>query len=624
MNFPPQFLDEIRQRIAVSDVVGKRVPLKRAGREYVGLSPFKTEKTPSFTVNDEKGFYHCFASGEHGDVFTFLMKVEGLSFPEAVERLAAQAGLPMPTASPMEAEKFRRQTSLFDCLKVAAEWYQAQLKTDAAGFARQYAVKRGLKPATVAAFALGFAPQSRAALKEAMLARKFTEQQLLEAGLLIKPEDGTATYDRFRNRLMFPIRDRQGRVVAFGGRALDDAKAKYLNSPETALFHKGHLLYNLDKARKAAQETKRVIVVEGYMDVIALAQAGFPDAVAPLGTALTEQQIVELWRLADEPVLCFDGDSAGRKAAARAVERVLPGLTPGKSLMFAWLPESEDPDSLVRTKGSAAMKAVLDAARPLADTLWDGVIETHRTDTPERRSGFERALMGMIAEIRDEAVKARYREEMRRRLRTFFTPPPEPNARSFSSARRRGAVPPVTAALKRSLLAMEGAEAHLLREAVILLTVVNHPALLDQHFELLCRLHFHAPDLDKLRSKIIPIAAGDSDLDSQAFRNHLLAQGYEDLLGKLEALAAGRSETEWFMRNDAALQDVEKAWLHLAHRHLKLQDQEELRHLVAAELSDTELEALVLRKKAQLERKDGDEAAIDGYGIASGLTRMTD
>jgi len=617
MNFPPQFLDEIRQRVPVSDVVGRRVPLKRAGRELVGLSPFKKEKTPSFTVNDEKGFYHCFASGEHGDVFTFLMKMEGLSFPEAVERLAGQAGLAMPVQSPQEAERYKRQTTLMDCLAAAAEWYEAQLRSDAGAMARDYVRRRGLRQETVKSFHIGYAPNSRTALKEAMLARRFTEAQLVESGMLIKPEDGGQTYDRFRNRLMFPIRDRQGRVVAFGGRALDaDARAKYLNSPETPLFHKGHLLYNLDKARKAAQTSRRVIVVEGYMDVIGLAQGGFPDAVAPLGTALTAEQIAELWRLADEPVLCFDGDSAGIKAAFRAVERVLPILQPGKSLMFAYLPQGEDPDSLVKSEGPRAMQTVLDGARPLSDVVWDMLMESHRTDTPERRSGFEKALFGTINTIRDDGVKASYREAMRQRLRRHFSPQPSGWGKAAS---RRFTPPPVSMALKNSLVAISGKDAQTIREAVIVMTVINHPALLEQHSELFSELHFHSPHLDKLRSLIIPIFADDSGLESEALGPYLKDRGCEDLLNRLEALAGGRSDTEWFLRRDAALQDVEKAWLHLTHRHLKLQHQEELSDLVSEELSDAELDSLVSRVKAQLEQRDGDEAAIDGYGIASGL-----
>jgi len=622
MNFPPQFLDEIRQRVPVSDVVGRRVPLKRAGRELVGLSPFKKEKTPSFTVNDEKGFYHCFASGEHGDVFTFLMKMEGLSFPEAVERLAGQAGLSMPAQSPEAAERYKRQTTLMDCLAAVADWYGAQLRSQAGAMARDYVRRRGLRQETVESFAIGFAPASRTALKEAMLARKFSEAQLVESGMLIRPEDGGPTYDRFRNRLMFPIRDRQGRVVAFGGRALDgEAKAKYLNSPETPLFHKGHLLYNLDKARKAAQASRRVIVVEGYMDVIGLSQGGFADAVAPLGTALTVEQIAELWRLADEPILCFDGDSAGRKAAYRAVERVLPILEPGKSLMFAYLPQGEDPDSLVKAQGAKAMHQVLEGARPLSDVVWDMLLESHRTDTPERKSGFEKALFGTIGTIRDEGVKASYREVMRQRLRRQFSPQP---AGRGDGRGRRFTPPPVSLALKNSLVAISGKDAQTIREAVIVLTVITHPALLEQHSELFSELHFHSPHLDKLRSIIIPIFADDSGLESEALVPYLLDRGYEDLLERLEALAGGRSDTEWFLRRDAALQDVEKAWLHLTHRHLKLQHQEELSDLVSQELSDAELDSLVSRMKVQLEQRDGDEAAIDGYGIASGLTRASE
>ena len=361
MRFPPQFLDELRARLPVSEVVGRRVKLKRAGREWKGLSPFNQEKTPSFTVNDQKGFYKDFSSGRHGDIFTFVMETEGLSFPEAVERLAGLAGIAMPKVSPeAEAQEERRRT-LHDIVELAAKFFESTLASRAGAVARGYLADRGIEPATQLAFRLGYAPPDRFALKENLGKQGVSVPDMIEAGLLISGDDIPVPFDRFRDRVMFPITDLRGRVVAFGGRALDkDAPAKYLNSPETPLFHKGATLYNGAAARAAAHRGAPVIAVEGYVDVIAMVTAGFEATVAPLGTALTEDQLALLWKMADEPTLCFDGDAAGRRAAYRAVDLALPRLPPGKSVKFAILPEGQDPDDLVRSGGRAAIAEVLD------------------------------------------------------------------------------------------------------------------------------------------------------------------------------------------------------------------------------------------------------------------------
>ncbi|MEQ8701402.1 MAG: DNA primase, partial [Bauldia litoralis] len=317
MNFTTQFLDELRNRLPVSDLVGRRVKLRKHGREHTGLCPFHNEKSPSFTVNDDKGFFHCFGCGAHGDVIGFAMQTEGLTFPEAVEKLAGMAGLQIPRETPEERARAQRARSLHDANEAAAKWFEKQLRGAQGREALDYLHRRGLSEATIASFRLGYAPDSRDGLKSALMSDGFEEAQLLEAGLLVKPEDGRASYDRFRGRVIFPINDRRGRPIAFGGRILGDGKPKYLNTSDTPLFHKGRTLYALDRAREAMRETPEVIVTEGYMDVIALWQAGFKGAVAPLGTAVTETQIEELWRLAPEPIPCLDGDEAGRRAAAR-------------------------------------------------------------------------------------------------------------------------------------------------------------------------------------------------------------------------------------------------------------------------------------------------------------------
>src|SRR5262245_35368971 len=410
MRFPPQLLDELRARLQVSEVVGRRVKLKRAGREWKGLSPFNQEKTPSFTVNDQKGFYKDFSSGKSGDIFTFLMETEGLTFPEAVERLAGFAGVPMPKVSPeAEAQEQRRRT-LHDIVELAAKFFEDMLAARAGAIARGYLADRGLDPATQLKFRIGYAPAERFALKEALGRQGVSVPDMVEAGLLISGDDIPVPFDRFRERVMFPITDLRGRVVALGGRALDkDAPAKYLNSPETPLFHKGATLYNGAAARAAAHSGAAVIAVEGYVDVIAMVTAGFEATVAPLGTALTEDQLALLWKMADEPTLCFDGDAAGRRAAYRAVDLALPRLLPGKSVKFAILPEGQDPDDLVRSGGRAAINEVIGAARPLAQVLWMRETEAGGFDTPERRAAFEARLAEVTAMIADDSVRKYYR-----------------------------------------------------------------------------------------------------------------------------------------------------------------------------------------------------------------------
>ncbi|MGE5388306.1 MAG: DNA primase, partial [Hyphomicrobiales bacterium] len=393
MRFSPSFLDEIRARVPVSEVVRQKVKLKKEGREWRGLSPFNAEKTPSFYVNDQKGFFHDFSSGKHGDGFAFLMETEGLSFPEAVERLAALAGLPMPVETPEEREQDARRATLGDALEWAAEFFTKQLSAPAGREARAYLDRRQVSAASREKFRLGFATTERHALRDHLAGKGVTVETMIEAGLLIHGEDIAVPFDRFRNRVMFPICDRAGRVIAFGGRAMEaDAQAKYLNSPETPLFHKGGTLYNLHNARKAAHEAGNVIAVEGYMDVIALTAAGFPQAVAPLGTALTADQCQLLWRLSEEPILCFDGDKAGLKAAYRAVDTALPLLGPGRTLRFVLHPDGRDPDELLRAGGPTAVAQALDRPLPLVDILWMRETQGAPLDTPERRAGLERRL----------------------------------------------------------------------------------------------------------------------------------------------------------------------------------------------------------------------------------------
>jgi DNA primase len=441
MSFPKSFLDELKARIRVSEVVGRKVKLIRRGREFVGLSPFTNEKSPSFTVNDDKQFWHCFSSGEHGDVIKFIEKTESLSFLEAVERLAGEAGLEMPQRDPRNIEREKEAATLVDVMEMAAEFFRQKLASGAGAEARAYLERRGMKHSTIERFGLGYSPGSdrgdRVQLLKHLKARNVTVEQMAEAGLIISGPDIAEPYDRFRNRLMFPIADARGRTIAFGGRALDaEQKAKYLNSPETPLFHKGRGLYNLHQARKPAYDAGTVIAVEGYMDVIGMAQGGIDNAVAPLGTALTEDQIGLMWRMAPEPILCFDGDKAGLRAAFRAVERVLPLLKPGHSLRFALLPDGKDPDDLVREEGGDAMRDVLAQARPLAEMVWEKEVSAGTWDTPERRAALEARIEKMTESIVDQKVRAHYRSAMRERISQLFYRQPR---RDGGSTQRYGA-----------------------------------------------------------------------------------------------------------------------------------------------------------------------------------------
>src|SRR5512141_351443 len=423
MRFPPQFLDELRARLPVSEVVGRRVKLRKTGREFVGLSPFNKEKSPSFTVNDQKGFYHDFSSGKHGDIFGFIMETEGVAFPEAVERLAQMAGVPMPKFSKEEEARDEKRKTLHDVMDLAAKFFEATLAGRTGAKARGYLADRALDSATQLKFRLGYAPGERFALKEHLGAQGISVDDMVECGLLIGGEDIPVPYDRFRDRVMFPITDFRGRVIAFGGRALEKGvPAKYLNSPETPLFHKGDNLYNLATARKATHDGSPLIVVEGYVDVIAMVTAGFAGAVAPLGTALTENQLALLWKMADEPILCFDGDRAGQKAAYRAADLALPALLPGKSLRFALLPEGQDPDDRGRSGGRVAIEEVIAAARSLSDMIWSREIEGGSFATPERRAALEARINELSNVIRDEVVRRYYRQDLAERLHRAFAP----------------------------------------------------------------------------------------------------------------------------------------------------------------------------------------------------------
>jgi DNA primase len=651
MRFPPQFLDELRARLPVSEVVGGRVRLKKAGREWKGLSPFNKEKTPSFFVNDQKMAWFDFSSGKNGSIFDFVMMTEGLTFPEAVERLAAQAGIPLPKVSHEEEARDERRKTLNDIVELAAKFFEATLASRAGAKARGYLADRGLDPATQVKFRLGYALPERFALKEHLGNAGIATEDMIDAGLLVAGEDIPVPYDRFRDRVMFPITDVRGRVIAFGGRALEkDAQAKYLNSPETALFHKGATLYNIAAARAAAHKGAPLIAVEGYIDVIAMVTAGFEATVAPLGTALTADQLVLLWKMADEPTLCFDGDAAGRRAAYRAVDLALPLIRPGKSLKFASLPDGNDPDDLVRAGGREAINEVIGAARPLAHVLWMRETEAGGLDTPERRAAFEARLAEVTAMIADDSVRKYYRREFGDRLRRLFEVDERPRMRPrpgrinsgwrlapsggkadlrSSSATRHSpfAIRPrvgepyvaASAQLPSSPVHRGQRAAIALREALILQAVINHPWLLHEHLEELAGVEFRQAEAARLKSELIDIFAHGGAPDGTAMVAELGRRGLAEATARIHK--AITTPSVWGARPEAAPDDVLTTWKQLVALHRQwhsltkeLRDAEQALGQDATEANYSWLQDV----KARLSLLDGTEALIEGFGASSG------
>jgi DNA primase len=651
MRFTPQFLDELRGRLPVSEVVGRRVKLRKQGREFIGLSPFNKEKSPSFTVNDQKGFFHDFSSGKHGDIFGFVMETEGVGFPEAVERLAQLAGVPLPKVSHEDEQRDARRKTLHDVMELAAKFFEATLAARAGAKARGYLADRGLDSATQLKFRLGYATNERFALKEHLGSHGIPVEDMVEAGLLVSGDDIPLPFDRFRDRVMFPITDLRGRVVAFGGRALEkDAQAKYLNSPETPLFHKGATLYNIASARQAAhdgaQKGEPVIAVEGYVDVIAMVTAGFAATVAPLGTALTEDQLALLWKMADEPVLCFDGDNAGLRAAYRAVELAMPRLKPGKSLKFALLPQGQDPDDLVRSAGREAVMEVIAAARPLADMMWARETEGHTFATPERRAALEARINEVTSGIADDSVRKYYRQDFNARLSQFFAPAQAPRGnfqrgqrqsqnwreRGNSNWQPRNGAPqrPATGGkntpyvvVSQQLASSPVHRGHRTavpkREALILQAALNYPWLLHDHLEELASLEFHHADAERLKGALIDIAAHAAAPDAEAIKAELAGRNLTETMERIGASIT--TQSVWGARPNAAPEDVLVTWQQLVALHRQW-------HSLTRELKDAEQalgqdnsEANYLRLrdvKARLARMDGTEALIEGFGASSG------
>lgn len=653
MRFPDSFLDDIRDRLKISEVVGQRVQFDKkktnsAKGDFWGNCPFHGEKTPSFHCEDRKGRYYCFGCGVSGDHFRFITELDGLHFHEAVELLANQAGLQVPIMDKREQQREEQRKTLFEVMELASQFFQAKLHEPVGANARAYLRDRGLSPALQQEFGIGFAPDSRNSLKEFLAAKGIEAGQMEACGLVNHGEGIAVSYDKFRGRVMFPIPDSRSRVIAFGGRALsDDALAKYMNSPETELFHKSNVLYNFAKARKPAYDNKQVIAVEGYMDVIALHAAGFANSVAPLGTALTERQMELLWRMHPEPVLCFDGDGAGIKAAHRAVDMALPNIQPGRSVRFAMLPDGKDPDDLIKEDGPEAMREVIESALPLAQMLWNREIASGVYNTPERRAELQTRMRQIVNSIKDESVRYHYDQDVRERLSGYFASSSENkkgnyagrgnnagnryqgnfgNQKQVNAGGRKFSASP---SLLASKLVKKGHAGMPLREAALIGGLIFHPALGVEFFEEVSTLDLQSSEAKALQSVFLDCFASwptsknaegdfpDLDFVMESVREKDLGVVLESVKQHLVV------NNLWQLLPNAGFEDARDGWLQSHVLHLKNQTlNRELKVAERALAEDDSQENLerLLQIQQELSRSDGIEALIDGFGASSGRT----
>ena len=574
VRFDDRFLEEIKSRVRLSDVIGKTVKLKRQGREFVGLSPFTKERSPSFFVNDDKGFFHDFSSGKHGDLISFLQETERLSFVEAVERLAAEAGLPMPAPDPQAAEQEKKRQGLADWVELAAQWFEGELHRPSGKAARDYLTRRGLPEQEWKRFRIGFSPASRTALKDYLIAKGAKPGELIDSGLLIAPEDGGGTpYDRFRDRIIFPIADSRGRIVSFGGRAMDpEARAKYLNGPETSLFSKGRLLYGVPEARKllhaagANGGSEQLVVVEGYMDAIACHRASIP-AVAPLGTALTEEQMDLLWRLHPEPTLSFDGDAAGQRAAYRSLDRALPLLKPNRSFRFAIVTGGKDPDDVLREQGPAALRSQLSDTRPFVDVLFTREhLAVQPIDTPEKRASLKAGLRKLAATIGDPDLAAAYREDLLARYEGLW-PTSKPvftvgaAAREMSKRRwdkaRQTVTSPALSETKQITGQMRSEPRPI--SAALAWAALQDPHVLDDKLEQLAAQGFGDERLNGIADELVAMRFELDGVDAGSVRRRLVARGYDESVFEQLARAARKAGAA-FLANDLTSDQARNLW----------------------------------------------------------------
>lgn len=586
MAIPPQFLEELRSRVSLVDIVGRKVKLVRKGTEFWGPCPFHNEKTASFSVSDQKGFYHCFGCGAHGDVINFEMNANGLSFLEAVDKLAHIAGMEVPRSSPKEQEKEKRRASVYEVLEETCRFFEEKLYSAAGRDGLAYLRRRGLSDEIIRRFRLGFAPGGNA-LKALMGRQGVPEEVLRGAGILTFPTDGRSSYDYFRDRVMFPIMDKKGRVIAFGGRVMDNGEPKYLNSPETDVFSKGDILYAIYQSAPQAREKQEIIVVEGYMDVISLHAAGIERAVAPLGTALTERQIPELWKYAPEPILCFDGDKAGQRAAVRAADRVLPLLKAGHSLRFITLPDDLDPDEYVKERGRESFESFLkENSRPLSKQLWRQLSEGRPLDTPERKAALEKDIRDMLEKIRDASVQNFYRQEFKSALWEATNP-----------FRRKTEKKPFRKKTPRRGLRREIEELSVYHPAIVpereetrmmLTYLILYPESASAFLEDLADWKPSEESLNAFMEELLSVLAESPEVSSEALKGRLRADGYDSALDALS------SEIEVLSRRKPDFHEIEADMAHRIRLARRKALQSEMKNLAAriAESGEDEARAL--------------------------------
>jgi DNA primase len=650
MRFDSRFLEEIKERISISDVVGRRVSWDKrktqaSKGDYWACCPFHGEKTPSFHCDNRKGRYYCFGCGESGDHFKFMTSLDGVSFPEAVTRLAEEAGLQLPAQDP-EAEKRQQQrATLIDVMQMARQYFIDQLQTDEGAKARAYLRDRGLSFEVQKTFGIGYAPEGRNKLKQYLVDQKIDPKQIEACGLVVFGPDIAVSYDRFRDRIMFPIEDVRGRTIAFGGRALSsDVPAKYLNSPETELFKKSNILFNHSRARKTIYDQNQAIVAEGYMDVIALHAAGFHNAVAPLGTALTENHLQLLWKMCAEPILCFDGDGAGVRAAHRSIDIALSHLVPGKSLRFALLPEGLDPDDLIKQSGSEAMGTVVNQARPLADMIWARETSGAMFDTPERRAQLEDTLKKIAYEIKNEAVRRHYDQDFRQRLQSYFgvqkNYAKKPygnnnyNKGNYTQGARGGnrntpSAPRNTASesLMNSALMKSGAAMPPLREVLMIVSVFNHPQIGYECFDAFAALELSNGELQQLHSVLLDLFSSslsdengaEIDLTRDSLMKALEKKQFLPLIQRLERQL--QNLNIWQALKEADKNDARKGFEQAHLLYLRNHALHEELKLAQKALAEDYTEANFQRLNEiwhEINSNQGVDAIIEGFGAASG------
>lgn len=570
MSISPRFLDELRTRLNLSDIIGRSVRLTRAGREFKGCCPFHNEKTPSFTVNDDKQFYHCFGCGAHGDIVGFVMQSTNLSFIEAVEALAQEAGMQVPQATPQAREQAKKEKGLHALMEEATRWMEDQLRDPSNKEAYRYITERGMPESLLRSFRVGYAPADRQALRHYLKSQDYTDKQMIEAGVLRPAGKAGEPYAFFRERIMFPVMDRRGRVVAYGGRILPDhlrppdqgdyTPAKYMNSSDTPLFYKGGMLYNEPHARKAAVDGEEIVVVEGYMDAIACFKAGVRGAVAPMGTALTEEQIMVLWKMMPSeskvPILCFDGDNAGRRAAQRAAERLIPHLKANHSARFAFLPDGQDPDTLVNSGGKKALSGVLESAMPLIDFLWLSHTQGKDFSTPEARAGLNKTIDDEVLRISDRDVQHYYRQAFREKIRNTFGGFNAYNKGGYNNKggkfQKRGQNEPVTSLRRPSF--QKGRNVKM----ALLACLINHPQIFDEVEERIGMLDMVENRMNLVRQSVLNHLIENHEMTREALIETLQEEGFGDCLRAI--LNDSVYTHAGFARVNSPDEDISRGW----------------------------------------------------------------